>query len=266
MGVCESGKNTEETNIPKGVPQPKPQIIEENILKGNEPIKLNVIKQVSKSLCFIETPSTSGSGFLIKLFKRTQDFYCLITCEHVIKKEMVNQRQSIKFYYDGQNPKLREIVLNPDERLIQHFRNPNPDEREYDIDAIVIEILPKDDIPKEFFLSPDIRSISNFNELEGKIIAIIQYPKGELSYANGEIKEIYKNRYEFSHLASTDEGSSGSPILLKNSSQVIGIHRGGDINKTENYGEFIGPIIEYFQNFKVKKEPWNKYLKDNQLN
>ena len=107
MGVCESGKNTEETNISKGVPQPKPQIIEENILKGNEPIKLNVIKQVSKSLCFIETPSTSGSGFLIKLFKGTQDFFCLITCEHVIKREMVNQRKTIRFFYDCLNTKLK---------------------------------------------------------------------------------------------------------------------------------------------------------------
>ena len=86
MGVCESGKNTEETNTQSGAPQPKPQIIEENILKGNEPIKLNIVKQVSKSLCFIETPSTSGSGFLIKLFKGTQYFYCLMSCEHVIKK------------------------------------------------------------------------------------------------------------------------------------------------------------------------------------
>ena len=180
---------------------------------------------------------------------------------------MVNQKQTIKFYYDGQNPKLKEIVLNPNERLIQDFRNPNLNEIEYDIDAIVIEILLKNDnISEEYFLSPDIRSISNFNELEGKTIAIIQYPKGELSYANGEIKEIYKTRYEFSHLASTDEGSSGSPILLKNSIQVIGIHRGGDSKKTENYGEFIGPIFEYFKNFKVKKEPWNKYLINNQLN
>ena len=46
-----------------------------------------------------------------------------------------------------------------------------------------------------------------------------------------------------------DEDRSGSPILLKNSIQVIGIHRGGDFNKTENYGEFIGPIFEYFQKY-----------------
>ena len=57
---------------------------------------------------------------------------------------MVNQRQTIKFFYDSLNRKSKQIVLNTDERLIQDFRNPN--EMEYDIDAIVIEILPKDNI------------------------------------------------------------------------------------------------------------------------
>ena len=96
-----------------------------------------------------------------------------MTCENVIKREMVNQRKTIKFYYNGQKPKLKEIVLNPDERLIQDFRNPNLDEMEYDIDAIVIEILPKYNIPKEFFLLPDIISMTNFNKLERKMVAII---------------------------------------------------------------------------------------------
>ena len=91
MGVCESGKNTEETSI-KGGSQDKHPIKVENILNGKIPIKLRNVVKVSKSLCFIQTPNTSGSGFLIKLFKGTQDFFCLMTCEHVITKEMVNQR------------------------------------------------------------------------------------------------------------------------------------------------------------------------------
>ena len=169
------GNNSKQTNIQIGTSQAKHPIKEENILNGKMPTKLDpYIVNVSKSLCFIQTPSSSGSGFLIKLFKGTQYFYCLMTCEHVIKRQMVNRRKTIKFFYDCFNAKQIEIVLNPDERLIQDFRNPNPNEREYDIDAIVIEILPKDNIPKEFFLLPDIRSIYNFNKLEGKTIAIIQ--------------------------------------------------------------------------------------------
>ena len=78
---------------------------------------------------------------------------------------MVKKRKTIKFFYDCFNAKQKEIVLNPDERLIQDFRNPDPNEMEYDIDAIVIEILPKDNISKEYFLLlldvyPDLRHLA----------------------------------------------------------------------------------------------------------
>jgi len=60
-----------------------------------------------------------------------------------------------------------------------------------------------------------------------KNIFYFQNPKGQLNYAYGKIKEINKIKYEFYHLVSTNVGSSGSPIFLKDSIQVIGIHRGG---------------------------------------
>ena len=259
MGACESGNNSRETNISSNPLQPKPPIKDETIINGQPPIPIDpCVANPLKALCFIKTQGTLGSGFLIRLFKGTQNFFCLITCEHVIKKEMVNQRQTIKFFYDSLNRKLKQIVLNPDERLIQDFRNPDPNEKEYDIDAIVIEILPKDNISKEYFLEPDIESIYKFYKLEKEKIAIIQYPKGILSYAYGEIKKIYKTGNYFAHGAGAKEGSSGSPIFLQDSIQVIGIHKGGVSD--ENYGEFIGPIFNYFQNFTVKKEPWNKYI------
>ena len=87
--------NAKQTNMQYGSYKAKNLIIEESILNGKKPIELDpYVAYVSKSLCFIQTQSTkgSGSGFLIKLFKGTQDFFCLITCEHVIKREMVNQR------------------------------------------------------------------------------------------------------------------------------------------------------------------------------
>ena len=175
MGVCESENNPKET-ITQSDSQAKIPIKDETMIKGQPIIEIDpCVANPLKALCFIQTQSTSGTGFLIRLFKGTQDFFCLITCEHVITREMVNQRKSIKFFYDSLNRKLKEIVLNPDERLIQDFRNPK--EIEYDIDAIAIEILPKDNISKEYFLEPDIESIYNFNNKEKEEIAIIQYLK-----------------------------------------------------------------------------------------
>ena len=48
---------------------------------------------------------------------------------------------------------------------------------------------------------------------------------------------------EFTHLAKTQKGSSGSPIFLKGKNKVIGIHKEGSTMRQENYGDFISPII-----------------------
>jgi len=64
------------------------------------------------------------------------------------------------------------------------------------------------------------------------LIYIPQYPRGKkLSYSKGEILSIGKNKYEIIHTASTEQGSSGSPIFLSNTNQIIGIHAGTNPTK-----------------------------------
>ena len=54
------------------------------------------------------------------------------------------------------------------------------------------------------------------------------------------------------NLASTKKGSSGSPIFLKDGIKVIGIHKSGNKNNSENYGDFIGRTFNYFKkNLKI---------------
>ena len=74
----------------------------------------------------------------------------------------------------------------------------------------------------------------------------------------GIIKEI--NKYEFTHLVNTEKGSSGSPIFLRNSIDVIGIHKEENENKTENYGDFIYPAINIIENEIKKKRNNGKYI------
>ena len=208
------------------------------------------ISTVLKSSCKIVCDDKIGSGFLIKFFKRNEDFFCLITNEHVISEEIIKQRKTINFYYDSQS-KTKEIGLFPDERYIKNFKDIN-------IDATVIEILHEDDIPKDYFLIPPIDYMYDFKALLNKDIIILHHPSGEFSFSYGKINEINEN--EFTHLASTEYGSSGSPVFLKESLKVIGIHKSGDKNKKENYGDFIGPIFKYFKNF--PKDGYNKQIKE----
>ena len=65
---------------------------------------------------------------------------------------------------------------------------------------------------------------------------------------NGKIKSINEYSYDFNHLASTEKGSSGSPIFLEGSLLVLGIYKQAKTNKKENYGNFIGPIINSLKN------------------
>ena len=191
---------------------------EEKIV-GSDLYQNNIsLLQASVSLCKILTNKKIASGFLIKLFIDQEDFFCLMTNEHVIREDMVTKKINFLFYFDNEK-KTREIKLDTNERYIKSFRDIN-------IDAIVIQILPKDNIPSDYFLLPNIDYINNQNELINEEISVLQYPSGKSSYSFGKLKSINDN-FEFAHSASTLQGSSGSPIFLKNTSKVIGIHKMG---------------------------------------
>ena len=76
--------------------------------------------------------------------------------------------------------------------------------------------------------------------------------------AKGYIKDI--NKYDYTHLDSTQYSSSGNPIFLENSVYVIGIHKQSDKDKTKNYGDFIYPVIEIIKNDIRKKRNNGKYV------
>jgi len=217
-------------------------IINSNIIQIN-----NFIYDVCKSICKIIIESKVATGFLLKLYKRDEPFYCLMTNEHVITHDMVDNEEELEIFYDNQR-RRNKIILNKEERFIRDYTFLN-------IDAIVIEILNKDNINDYFFLLPNLDYINDFDSLLHKKISVTQFPEGgSLSHSEGELKSI--TQYEFSHLASTKNGSSGSPIFLDNVPYVIGIHKQGKIDGTENYGDFIGPVVESIKNdleFTIKK-------------
>ena len=124
-------------------------------------------------------------------------------------------------------------------------------------DVTIIEILQSDKIKEKFFLFPNKNKISNIDQK----IYILQYPGGEkLSYSEGKIKKI--NDFEIIYNASTKEGSSGSPIFLKKSTEVIVIHKKGNRYRKENYGTLISSIIQTLQSQK-EEILINKFLDNN---
>ena len=109
------------------------------------------------------------------------------------------------------------------------------------MDVTIIEIIKNDGVEGKYFLVPNFDKLS-----KGQEIYIPQYPEENLSYSFGHIKNI--DNYDLTYNASTYFGSSGSPIFLKGTIKVIGIHKKGDEDEKENYGTLIGPIMDLLQN------------------
>ena len=228
--------------------------INEVLIESSELKKIGYLYTVCKSICKIEVKKGKfihiGSGFLIKLMKGNELLCFLMTNEHVIEKEMVESNENITIKYDNKTKKIK-INLDKEERFIRDYRY-------IGIDAIVVEILDKDKIDDDFFLVPNKEYIEEYEQYKNEEIYIPQFAGGgKLSKSKGIIKSI-NSYYEFTHLASTSEGSSGSPILLKDSIFVIRIHKAGNdlIYKKVYYdnGEYEGE----FKN--GEREGYGKYI------
>ena len=200
-----------------------------------DPCLLNVAKSVCKIRIDTNNGSFGGSGFFLKFLINGKFYHWLVTNEHVITKEMINNKNTIQVWYNVEENNIN-IKLEPNERYIKTFK-------EHNVDATAIQIITKDDIYKDYFLEPELGYDNN--NLIGKEIFIPQFPVfKQIKNARGNIVKINSDiSDEFTHLAKTKKGSSGSPIFLKGNKKVIGIHKEGSVIKQENYGDFIAPVI-----------------------
>jgi len=158
-----------------------------------------------------------------------------MTNSNLITTEIIDSQKEIEIYYDFEKEK-KSIILDKKEREINEYNTNN-------LDITIIQILDKDNIDENYFLLSNL----DYNNLEDKKIFIPQFPKGNNLYSEGEIIKVEK--YEFVYKTISTEDSPGYPILLKNTSKVIGISKQNNkINepKDENYGNFIYPIINLF--------------------
>ena len=242
MGLCEANYNKNNNYSYNNNDRIKEVEIDNSVLK-----KVNTyLVMACNSVCKIIYQDKKGTGFLIKLKKANNDFYCLMTNEHVVGEDMIKANEIIIIKYNYERMTIT-INLNESERFIKY-------DSIYDIS--IIEILPKDDINENYFLLPYTDDI---NSLKNRTIYIPQFPRGkDLSYSEGNIKEINIKKYELTHTASTLNGSSGSPIFLENSNLVIGIHKEGHKEKKENYGSFLYPIIESLKTVLNEKYVWEE--------
>ena len=180
MGICSSSNSYKEEA--KNINNYKTQ----EIIANNPLNKINIeLYNVIKSVCKIITNIGSGTGFLIKLYKNKNEFFCLMTNEHMLKKEMIKSNEKITIFYDAQNER-KETILNPNLRYIKEYRNIN-------LDITIIEILKEDDINKKYFLLPYIGEYNLIN----RNIYIVQFPEDNLCESKGKIIKINNNEITY---------------------------------------------------------------------
>ena len=219
---------------------------EKNIRIHSTPI-IPIISYITKSICKLFISGKTGSGFLIKLVKGYQDFYCLMTYGHLFKKElneMIIKKEELYFAYDSEL-KVKKINLDNNERYIIKFIG------KLEFDIIVIEILPKDNISKEYFLQPNIDYKNNFSELLYHEILIVKYSSKSLTYSFDKI--ILISNYKFNHHGNTSGCLPGAPVFLSNSVKAIGIQISYDCQSYLNTCYFIWPIYELIKNMPDKE-------------
>ena len=223
MGASSSRKNEVLVNAPK--------------------IPVDTINEVTSAVCKIVYENyrgkISGTGFFMKI---NDDLKCIATCYHVISKDIINNTIILQ----TKNKTKIELVLN--ERYIEFFE---------DLDITIIEIKDSDNISKDIvFLECESNYSKGYNQFKDSDVFTLQYPREKMEVATGKINEISKindNIYEFGHNIDTENGSSGSPIILISTSKVIGIHKCGDIYEKVNYATFIGEIFKFKNFIKEKK-------------
>jgi len=211
---------------------------------GHKPIPIKIINKVMKSICKIiiinNKKKNYGTGFFLYY---TDKIKYLITNYHIINENNTNNTE-IEIWNH------KKMKLNLNNRYIKYIPKPK--------DITIIEIKETDNIYKDIeFLKFDYNGINHGYEIYiNADIFTIEHPYGDdSSCASGRIINI--DEYEFIHNISTDNGSSGCPIILLNNNinliQVIGIHKNADYRAKLNGGTFIGEIFNEINNINYIK-------------
>ena len=241
---------------------------EKKVNASPEPISLegiqNILNQMKASVCRIYNIH-EGTGYFTKIPFNNKLIPVLITNNHVIDEKIIISKKEIPIYL---NQKLRTIKIDEKRKRYTNKK----------LDITIIELKEEDNIKEylelddniiTYFFSNEKRNNPNYiNEtyLNKSIYILNNYEGNGIMASFGEPPKI-KN-WEINHKCNTEEGSSGSPILLIKNQKLIGVHFGYSKTYELNKGALIIYSIIEFQNIKNNLLVINKEGKDisNEIN
>jgi hypothetical protein len=224
------------------------ELKKESVLESHgEPItktEISNLLNMEKSMCKIiiekcednQIKKEKANGFFCEIEKEDCPIkHALFTSNHILNEDNIKPGNIIKIEYFNESS-YEEKIIKIDETRRVHTNK--------DYNYTCIEILPSDGIENYFKIDPILFNDKKEN-LKNSDIFILQYPDdNELSFTYGKIKLLKED--DIIHTASTNEGTSGSPIIRRSKENyIIGLHYDGIKNfEIIDYSFSIGTIFD----------------------
>ena len=203
-----------------------------------------ILNQLMNCICKLKINNANGTGFFCKVeFGKNEKKIFLMTNYHLLDKNYCDNNTQINLLINDEK-EIKTIDLRV--KRNNYFNKEN--------DITLIELNKNDNIKNFLELDDNLFRHNNKILYENKSLYILQYPQGRnASVSYGLLSSIDNN--EIKHICSTENGSSGSPILNLETNKVIGIHKEGSIHFEFNKGTFLKyPLIDFIQKNKNKIE------------
>ena len=203
-------------------------------------------KKYENCICKIIGPKKNGTGFFSKIEYEGNLVPVLITNYHVIDDDYMEKNDRLKYYINNDS---YVIDINKDSKLYSSS--------DYKYDIMIIRL--KEGQAKAYLeIDKNIFKDNAENNYGYEDIYILHYPdakEAKISFGNG-LEKINDN--DIKHFCHTEHGSSGGPILSRNTNMVIGIHKGS--YKKNNKCEYNrGTFLKFPLNDSEGKVSYNNY-------
>ena len=206
---------------------------EKKIRNSPEPVNIAgtkaILEQMINCICKIKIREASGTGFFCKIpLGKNESLNVLMTNYHILDEKYYEDNKEIHLLLNDEKEAFSIDLLTERKTYFN---------KEYDI--AIIELKEEDGIKNFLELDDNLFKEKEKVFYEGKSIYVLQYPYGRnacVSY--GLLINIEKN--DIKHTCSTENGSSGSPILNLENNKVIAIHKGAGLSDFNfNKGTFL---------------------------
>ena len=243
----------------------KEKKIKDSIRPITLPMQKVITRQMEKCVCKIHIVGGNGTGFFALIPYKNTLLKVLITNNHILNADAIKDDKIITFSI---NNNIKDIKIKKErKRYTSEKFDTTIIEIIEEMDSLegIVEYLEVDDINikciKEY---QKAFSDEHFNNLyKDDSLYVLNYLGGKEIVASYGIFVTIKDS-EIYHKCSTDNGSSGSPILSLENNKLIGVHYGySKMNPNSNYnlGTLIAYPIKEFQNIisekEIKKKPLN---------